>query len=115
MCVCVSISYTLSTPHCSVSVSVSLCLCRYDQFTDDWDTSEKQRCPSYTDRILFKAERCTQVFYGRNDTLKVSDHRPVMALFQMDFSIVSVCVCVCVCDVHPSPHPLTLSPTGGRG
>lgn len=69
---------------------------KYDLFSDDYDTSEKQRAPAWTDRVLWR--RRTQlgddgaasgwrpgdlVFYGRAE-LKQSDHRPVIALIDID-------------------------------
>ncbi len=27
---------------------------KYDLFCDDYDTSEKQRCPAWTDRVLWR-------------------------------------------------------------
>ncbi|KAF1744925.1 hypothetical protein MXB_4658, partial [Myxobolus squamalis] len=64
---------------------------KYDFNDDRYDTSEKSRVPSYTDRILWreysrlphKSENSiTQIFYGRTENL-VSDHRPVCALFDV--------------------------------
>jgi hypothetical protein len=45
---------------------------KYDLFSDDWDTSDKSRCPAWTDRILFRGPACSVVHYGRNETLKTS-------------------------------------------
>ena len=61
---------------------------KYDLFSDDWDTSEKARCPAWTDRVLFKGRTCKLLKYGRNDTLKISDHRPVYALIQLELAVV---------------------------
>jgi hypothetical protein len=57
---------------------------KYDLFSDDFDTSEKCRCPAWTDRILFRGPTCSLLHYGRNETLKMSDHRPVVALIKID-------------------------------
>lgn len=69
---------------------------KYDLFSDDFDTSEKQRAPAYTDRVLWR--RRVQLgddgaasgwrpgdlaFYGRAE-LKQSDHRPVIAIIDID-------------------------------
>ena len=66
---------------------------KYDLFSDDYDTSEKFRVPAYTDRILFTRRKPAGplardwrdgdiVSYTRAE-LKVSDHRPVLAVFQV--------------------------------
>jgi len=48
----------------------------------DYDQGLKERVPSWCDRVLFDAEsNLTQVFYGRAE-LRLSDHRPVFALFE---------------------------------
>lgn len=70
---------------------------KYDLFSDDYDTSEKQRAPAWTDRVLWRRRKQTPdndstisdwnpghlVFYGRAE-LKQSDHRPVIALIDID-------------------------------
>ena len=61
---------------------------KYDLFSDDWDTSEKERCPAWTDRVLYKGKTCKLLYYGRNDSLKISDHRPVMALVNVSLAVV---------------------------
>ncbi|KAJ7528736.1 hypothetical protein O6H91_15G016700 [Diphasiastrum complanatum] len=57
---------------------------KYDIGTDEYDTSTKERVPSWTDRILFKVKyksiiRADVQGYDSIDTLKTSDHRPVKA------------------------------------
>lgn len=54
---------------------------KYDNGTDVYDTSEKQRIPGWTDRILFKGQQLKQLQYSRAQ-LYTSDHRPVLALFE---------------------------------
>ncbi|EIE86666.1 hypothetical protein RO3G_11377 [Rhizopus delemar RA 99-880] len=56
---------------------------KYDVGTDIYDTSEKQRIPGWTDRILFKGEQLKQIQYNRAE-LYTSDHRPVFAIFDAD-------------------------------
>ncbi|XP_053561148.1 synaptojanin-1 [Bombina bombina] len=85
---------------------------KYDLFSDDYDTSEKCRTPAWTDRILWRRrkwpfdksaedldllnsslqdEKSAQytwnpgslLHYGRAE-LKTSDHRPVVALIDID-------------------------------
>ncbi|CAD6572285.1 MAG: inositol polyphosphate 5-phosphatase, partial [Tremellales sp. Tagirdzhanova-0007] len=53
---------------------------KYDNGTDDYDTSEKARIPAWTDRILFKGSALRLKEYNRAE-LRTSDHRPVFAIF----------------------------------
>ncbi|KAL5011304.1 hypothetical protein ScPMuIL_009855 [Solemya velum] len=58
---------------------------KFDVNTDTYDTSHKNRIPSYTDRILFRAKRKNSVVCTHYDSvmsIKTSDHRPVLALFE---------------------------------
>ena len=57
---------------------------RYDAGTNTYDTSEKQRKPSYTDRVLFKTSTATDLKlleYNRSNLMQ-SDHKPVFAVFR---------------------------------
>ncbi|KAI7859014.1 SacI homology domain-containing protein [Circinella umbellata] len=56
---------------------------KYDNGKDIYDTSEKQRVPGWTDRILYKGKNLELVQYARAE-LYTSDHRPVLALFEAD-------------------------------
>ncbi|GLV43240.1 Synaptojanin [Carabus blaptoides fortunei] len=70
---------------------------KYDLFSDDYDTSEKCRAPAWTDRVLWKRRKQLPdidnstddwspgrlVHYGRAE-LKQSDHRPVIAIIDID-------------------------------
>ncbi|XP_046507564.1 synaptojanin-1 isoform X5 [Equus quagga] len=85
---------------------------KYDLFSDDYDTSEKCRTPAWTDRILWRRRKWpfdrsaedldllnasfqdgskilytwtpgTLLHYGRAE-LKTSDHRPVVAMIDID-------------------------------
>ncbi|XP_053164130.1 synaptojanin-1 isoform X6 [Hemicordylus capensis] len=85
---------------------------KYDLFSDDYDTSEKCRTPAWTDRVLWRRRKWpfdrsaedmdllnssfhdeskllytwnpgTLLYYGRAE-LKTSDHRPVVALVDID-------------------------------
>ncbi|XP_038254827.1 synaptojanin-1 isoform X2 [Dermochelys coriacea] len=85
---------------------------KYDLFSDDYDTSEKCRTPAWTDRILWRRRKWpfdrsaedldllnasfqdesnilytwnpgTLLHYGKAE-LKTSDHRPVVALIDID-------------------------------
>jgi len=58
---------------------------KYNIGTDCFDTSEKQRTPAYTDRILCRTKKkdtVSWVFYDSATTIQLSDHKPVFALFQ---------------------------------
>jgi phosphatidylinositol-bisphosphatase len=63
---------------------------KYDPGTLTFDTSEKERTPSYTDRILYKGkkrDKVKQVDYDSYELLS-SDHLPVGSLFQCDVAMV---------------------------
>ncbi|XP_040897702.1 phosphatidylinositol polyphosphate 5-phosphatase type IV isoform X2 [Toxotes jaculatrix] len=59
---------------------------KFDIGCDIYDTTSKQRTPSYTDRILFRnrqAEDIKVVKYTSCTSIKTSDHRPVIGVFQV--------------------------------
>ncbi|EGG25255.1 inositol 5-phosphatase [Cavenderia fasciculata] len=56
---------------------------KYDVGTSVYDTSEKNRTPSYTDRILYRGETIKPINYRRHE-LYESDHRPISALFLVE-------------------------------
>ncbi|CAG5127246.1 unnamed protein product, partial [Candidula unifasciata] len=70
---------------------------KYDTFSDDYDTSDKGRTPAWTDRVLWKVKvvkdpeteeelshgQVKLLMYTRAE-LRTSDHRPVVALFDVD-------------------------------
>ncbi|KAJ2722453.1 Inositol-1,4,5-trisphosphate 5-phosphatase 1 [Coemansia sp. Benny D115] len=60
---------------------------KFDTGTDTYDTSEKMRVPSWTDRIMYKGEDVKVLEYYR-DEIKFSDHKPVLAM--MEFNVLSV-------------------------
>ena len=53
---------------------------KYDNGSDQYDSSEKQRIPAWTDRILYRGLGLRQLSYARAE-LRTSDHRPVYATF----------------------------------
>ncbi|XP_042857451.1 inositol polyphosphate 5-phosphatase E-like isoform X3 [Penaeus japonicus] len=57
---------------------------KYDPGTDHYDTSSKQRVPSYTDRILFKSGRgaITCSSYNYCPLFRTSDHKPVSGVYE---------------------------------
>jgi hypothetical protein len=48
---------------------------KYDNLSEAYDTSEKQRIPSWTDRVLYKGRGLALIRYNRAELL-MSDHRP---------------------------------------
>ncbi|CAG8435695.1 6208_t:CDS:10 [Diversispora eburnea] len=59
---------------------------KYDDNSDNYDSSEKQRIPSWTDRILYRGNgtnKIRQIGYTRAE-LKISDHKPVMSSFDLE-------------------------------
>ncbi|ESO01264.1 hypothetical protein HELRODRAFT_157228 [Helobdella robusta] len=67
---------------------------KYDLFCDDYDTSEKCRVPAWTDRVMWASRNypgkegthvasSRLILYNRSE-LKTSDHRPVMAIFDVN-------------------------------
>ncbi|KAL4225388.1 Synaptojanin-1 [Mactra antiquata] len=71
---------------------------KYDQFCDDYDTSDKNRTPAWTDRVLWKhnpflkyqnienpedLDKWPKLLLYERSELKTSDHRPVMGLFDV--------------------------------
>ncbi|KAI8608948.1 Endonuclease/exonuclease/phosphatase [Chytriomyces sp. MP71] len=55
---------------------------KYDNGTNIYDSSEKARCPSWTDRVLYRGKNLQLLEYTNVDSLLKSDHRPVRAIFQ---------------------------------
>eukprot|EP00736_Rhodelphis_marinus_P007420 Rmarinus@m.26551 len=62
---------------------------KFDPNTDMYDTSEKQRIPSWTDRILYRddPEEIGLLMYDACTEYKVSDHRPVHAAFLVSIDV----------------------------
>jgi phosphatidylinositol-bisphosphatase len=57
---------------------------KYDSNSDRYDTSKKQRVPSWTDRILWKTdENIRWMSYTAVPSLKLSDHRPVFGQYEV--------------------------------
>ncbi|TSM85942.1 72 kDa inositol polyphosphate 5-phosphatase [Bagarius yarrelli] len=59
---------------------------KFDIGCDVYDTTPKQRTPSYTDRILFRSRQESDikvVKYTSCSSIKTSDHRPVIGMFQV--------------------------------
>ncbi|XP_067640591.1 type II inositol 1,4,5-trisphosphate 5-phosphatase [Eurosta solidaginis] len=56
---------------------------KYDVGTDNFDSSEKQRAPAFCDRILWKGVRIEQLAYDSIMDIRMSDHKPVYAIFRV--------------------------------
>ncbi|XP_030647700.1 phosphatidylinositol polyphosphate 5-phosphatase type IV [Chanos chanos] len=59
---------------------------KFDIGCDVYDTTSKQRTPSYTDRILYRSRQADDikvVKYTSCSSIKTSDHRPVIGMFQV--------------------------------
>jgi synaptojanin len=61
---------------------------KFDNGTDTYDTSEKQRVPAWTDRILYRGQGLKELDYSSVEILRASDHRPVYATFTVQVRIV---------------------------
>lgn len=55
---------------------------KFDKFSDQYDTSEKQRVPAWTDRIIFSGSHLKSIKYDIASVIKFSDHRPVYNIFR---------------------------------
>ncbi|KAJ1648423.1 Inositol-1,4,5-trisphosphate 5-phosphatase 1 [Coemansia erecta] len=60
---------------------------KFDTGTDIYDTSEKMRVPSWTDRIMYRGKDVHVLSYYR-DEIRLSDHKPVLAI--MKFEVLSI-------------------------
>jgi synaptojanin len=60
---------------------------KFDNGTDQYDTSEKQRIPAWTDRILYRGQGLKLEDY-HSANLVMSDHRPIYATFKVQCRIV---------------------------
>jgi phosphatidylinositol-bisphosphatase len=61
---------------------------KFDSHSDMYDTSKKQRVPSWTDRILWKRDSDVKVLsYCSVSSLRSSDHRPVLAQFEIAINL----------------------------
>ncbi|KAL2079643.1 hypothetical protein ACEWY4_025387 [Coilia grayii] len=59
---------------------------KFDIGCDIYDSTSKQRTPSYTDRILFRSRQTDDIEVVRYDacaSIKTSDHRPVIGMFRV--------------------------------
>lgn len=56
---------------------------KYDTGTHDFDTSDKQRTPSWTDRVLFKGDGAECAAYASCMAPVLSDHKPVACFLRL--------------------------------
>ncbi|XP_044731936.1 inositol polyphosphate 5-phosphatase OCRL isoform X2 [Chrysoperla carnea] len=63
---------------------------KYDPGTDHYDTSEKARAPAWCDRILWKGKGIEQNAYRSHPELRISDHKPVSAVFTSQIRVIDV-------------------------
>ena len=73
---------------------------KYDLGKDEFDSSDKQRIPAWTDRILFKVNqknlqqgddlgtKLKQIEYDSVMQMRFSDHRPVYSTFEMGVRVI---------------------------
>jgi len=55
---------------------------KFDLGTNIYDTSEKMRVPSWTDRILFRGQNIEAIAYN-SVPIDTSDHKPVTGVFSV--------------------------------
>ncbi|XP_015123931.1 inositol polyphosphate 5-phosphatase OCRL-1 [Diachasma alloeum] len=63
---------------------------KYDPGTDNWDSSEKGRAPAWCDRVLWKGESITSIKYRSHPDLRISDHKPVSAIFDAQIRVIDM-------------------------
>jgi inositol-1,4,5-trisphosphate 5-phosphatase len=64
---------------------------KFDNGTKNYDTSEKQRIPAWTDRVISLSRKkiLKQLVYDCDEDLIFSDHRPVYAMFKISVNIIN--------------------------
>jgi synaptojanin len=61
---------------------------KFDKLSDNYDSSEKQRVPAWTDRILFHGKYLNSLVYDIASIIRFSDHRPVYNIFSSRVKII---------------------------
>ncbi|GMG18324.1 unnamed protein product [[Candida] boidinii] len=62
---------------------------KFDKGTSDYDSSEKQRIPSWTDRIIYKGKSIEQLAYNSINEITFSDHKPIYGLFSVSAKLIN--------------------------
>ncbi|CAH8546886.1 unnamed protein product [Schistosoma turkestanicum] len=57
---------------------------KFDMNSNVYDSSDKNRVPSYCDRIIWSGDGCTPIVYRSHPEFVCSDHKPVSAYFAVD-------------------------------
>lgn len=57
---------------------------KFDSGTDVYDTSPKARAPAWCDRVLFKGRNVDLKEYSSVMDMRFSDHKPVVALLEVE-------------------------------
>ncbi|ODV92799.1 hypothetical protein CANCADRAFT_17407, partial [Tortispora caseinolytica NRRL Y-17796] len=79
----------LAFPYYREAVVTFMPTYKFDVGTDSYDTSEKQRIPSWTDRIIYKGKPLRSQFYNSVANIRLSDHKPVTAIFRASVEIIN--------------------------
>ena len=56
---------------------------KFDVGTQDYDTSDKCRCPAWCDRILYRGDEIFPLLYNAHVEYVASDHKPVSGWFSV--------------------------------
>ncbi|CAH8626885.1 unnamed protein product [Schistosoma rodhaini] len=57
---------------------------KFDMNSNVYDSSDKNRVPSYCDRIIWSGDGCKPIIYRSHPEFVCSDHKPVSAYFSVD-------------------------------
>lgn len=61
---------------------------KFDKGTNVYDSSEKQRTPSWTDRVVYQGKNLIQLNYDSVETIMFSDHKPVFGTFKANVKFI---------------------------
>ena len=82
---------------------------KYDNGTNTYDSSEKERVPAWTDRVLFRGTNIELLEYSRGEQL-MSDHRPGICMLILVRAYFNVSVAMQNPDTKKRPsNPNTIS------
>lgn len=88
---------------------------KFDKGTSNYDTSEKQRVPSWTDRVLSRSQNdvdpLLQLNYNSLMDIEISDHKPVYGTFKCKVKFVDeekkLSLAKIIYDSYKREHPLS--------